>query len=316
MALTWSGFDGGLAESEWALINAHNGAEYAIHGSDDFKVTTNTGGLLTVNVATGSAYGYGVKVANSASISIALDAIGSGTRWDAIVIRRTWTGTGGTVTVEKITGTATRAIPAGRLATPGTSDDQLLALVQVTAGSSLPTTIVDLRWRTAPLITVDDLLGIPSPRIGMEAVVAGVRQRYNGAAWVSEYSTVVALPLATNWVAYGGIYQVPQYRVANGQVRLRGLAKTTPARAAATHAIATVSTSIAPTLNAIYTAETSAVWTTTTVSSHAHNLGTSSPCRVDIGSNGNISVIVAPQQAIPALGWVSLDGISWDIGGI
>lgn len=171
MALTSAGFDGTIDEQSWATMSALNGAQYAVAGVHDFEVTPRTGATLTVNVAAGTAFGRGVTVTNSAQITVALDAIASGTRWDAIVIRRTWTSN--TVTVDKITGTATRAVPAGRNNTPGTLDDQVIGLVQVTAGNSVPTAVVDMRVWQSKVMMVADLLAITNPILGMEAVVLG-----------------------------------------------------------------------------------------------------------------------------------------------
>jgi hypothetical protein len=61
----------------------------------------------------------------------------------------------------KINGGATPVIPGGRQVGPGNIDDQPLALVQVTAGQTQPTAIIDLRtWAGdgGGLIANDDLV--------------------------------------------------------------------------------------------------------------------------------------------------------------
>lgn len=171
MALNSAGFDGSIVESDWAGLSNNGGSRYSVGSTGDFKVTPRSAATLTCDVAAGVAYGGGVKVTNTAALTVThATAPATGTRWDAVVIRRNWSGTGGTASVVVITGTATRTIPA-RNNTPGVLDDQVLALVPINAGQSIPGTPVDCRWLASKVITCGDLLAIPEPVEGMEAVV-------------------------------------------------------------------------------------------------------------------------------------------------
>jgi hypothetical protein len=207
MALSSVGFDGTLSEQDWATMASLTGAQYAVRLAGDFQVSVHAGSTLTVDIAAGTAFGRGVTVVNTAQISIALDSVTSGARWDAIVIRRNWTTN--TVTVEKITGTATRAVPAGRNNSPGTLDDQVIALVQSTFGQTLPTAVIDMRVFPSKVLTVSDLLAITNPAVGMEAVVLGggtkqdTRWRYQldptgNAGWARDDSDQLSRTLTSN----------------------------------------------------------------------------------------------------------------------
>ncbi|HVH54481.1 MAG TPA: hypothetical protein VNA32_10180, partial [Actinomycetota bacterium] len=154
-------------------------AEYGVLGDGDFKVTAVTGADRTVSIATGSAWGKGVFDTNSANITIQLDTISTGTRWDLIAIHRNWSGAGGTTTVIKINGSSSKAIPA-RSTDPGNLDDQPLALVQVTAGQTQPTAIVDLRvWAGNGGSHASDVLALNYlTRLGAQVTIAGEEWGY------------------------------------------------------------------------------------------------------------------------------------------
>jgi hypothetical protein len=206
MALQISGFDGSVVESDWAALSNNTGSRYSVGGGTDFQVTPRSAATLTSNVAVGTAYGCGVKVTNDAQITVIhTTAPNSGTRWDAVVLRRNWSGTGGTATVVVIAGGATRSMPT-RNNTPGVLDDQVLALVPINAGQSIPGTPVDCRWLPSKVITVGDLLAVTDPVVGMEAVVPSgsvapaSRWRYEldttgNAAWTRDTTSAAARTL-------------------------------------------------------------------------------------------------------------------------
>lgn len=159
MAITSIGYDGSVNETQWAkMIPLVGSSNYGVAGPDDFKVTPHATMDRGVNIAVGSAWGYGVYDTSNSTVSLQGATVGSGSRWDLVVARRNWSGTGGVTSVVIVQGTATRALPA-RNTTPGTLDDQPLALVQFTAGQSAPTAVVDLRcWsRNGGLVARDDL---------------------------------------------------------------------------------------------------------------------------------------------------------------
>lgn len=147
-------------EIAWAEAHPLIGAgAYGVVGGSDWKVTAVAGADRTVSIAPGFGWGRGVTDLTVANETIQLDTVTSGSRWDLIVARRDWTPTAGESKFMKINGGATKAIPGGRLTGPGGIDDQPLALVQVTAGQTQPTAIVDLRCWAANggMVAKDDL---------------------------------------------------------------------------------------------------------------------------------------------------------------
>lgn len=145
MAISSIGYDGTVDESDWTkLMGEAARAVYGVAGRDHWKVTTHATLARGVSIATGSGWGHGVFDTSDATVSLAGATISSGTRWDMVVARRNWSGTGGATSFAMITGTSTKALPA-RNTSPGSLDDQPIALVQFTAGQTAPTAIVDLR---------------------------------------------------------------------------------------------------------------------------------------------------------------------------
>lgn len=185
MALTPKGFDGTVTEADFAKMARHFGTPYSVKDDPDLKVTAVAGQDRTVQIATGEAAAYGVLVTNDAAITLQLPTIASGTRWDLVCLRRDWQPAGGTATVTYVQGTSTKAIPAGRNANPGVIDDQPLALVQLTAGQTQPTAIVDLRSWASKVITVSDLLALPDAPLGTRAVVGSVRYKRLTSGWLA-----------------------------------------------------------------------------------------------------------------------------------
>lgn len=146
MAIISVGYDGAVTESQWAdMIKKIGSAEYGVVGLNDLKVTSVPASDRTVSISAGKAWGHGVFDENTASASVQLDPVASGSRWDLVALRRNWTGVGGATTLVKVNGTSAKEIPAGRSKGAGVIDDQPLALVQVVAGQSQPAAVVDLR---------------------------------------------------------------------------------------------------------------------------------------------------------------------------
>lgn len=146
MAITSVGYDGVVNETQWAaLIKKVGAAEYGVVGVDDWKVTPVVGADRTVSIAPGKGWGHGVFDENTAAVALQLDPITTGVRYDLIVMRRDWTGTGGVSTFAKVTGTDAVQIPTGRTTGPGVIDEQPIALVQVIAGQATVGVIRDLR---------------------------------------------------------------------------------------------------------------------------------------------------------------------------
>jgi hypothetical protein len=158
------------------MIPLVGSSNYGVSGPNDLKVTPHATMDRGVNIATGSAWGYGVLDTSDATISLQGATVGSGTRWDLVVVRRNWSGTGGSTTVVIVQGTASKVLPS-RNTTPGTIDDQPIALVQFTAGQSAPTAIVDLRcWsRNGGLVARDDLALTYLKEPGASIMISGIQ---------------------------------------------------------------------------------------------------------------------------------------------
>ena len=168
-------------EGAWADAHPSIGlAKYGVRSPLDWKVTAVAGQDRTVSIAAGRGFGHGVTDKTVANDTIQLDTIASGSRWDLIACRRDWTPTAGVSAFVKVNGGATATIPGGRNATPGNIDDQPLALVQVTAGQTQPTAILDLRtWAGdgGGLVANDDL-------VRSFLNTAGTRINIKGVDWV------------------------------------------------------------------------------------------------------------------------------------
>lgn len=162
MAIISVGYDGAVTESQWSeMIKKIGSSEYGVVGLNDWKVTNFPSADRTVSIAAGNGWGHGVYDQNTAAVQIQLDTVGSGSRWDLIVMKRDWTGVGGASTFAKVNGTSAREIPSGRTKGPGVIDEQPIALVQITAGSTSPTAIVDLRaWAGNGGLIINDELAL------------------------------------------------------------------------------------------------------------------------------------------------------------
>jgi len=146
MAIISVGYDGAVNEAQWSqMIKRVGVAEYGVVGPGDWNVTAVGGADRTISIAPGKGWGHGVFDESTASVAIQLDPITTGVRYDLIVMRRDWTGTGGVSTFAKVTGTSALQIPTARVSGPGVIDEQPIALVQVIAGQMTPGVIRDLR---------------------------------------------------------------------------------------------------------------------------------------------------------------------------
>jgi len=208
-------------ESAWAEAHPAIGlARYQVRSSMDWKVTAVAGLDRTVSIAAGRGAGHGVTDKTVENETIQLDTIASGSRWDLIVCRRDWTPTAGESKFMKINGGATAVIPGGRVVGPGNIDDQPLALVQVTAGQTQPTAVIDLRtWAGdgGGLVANDDLVRSFLNSVGTRIFITSTSIdwiRKVGAndvpEWVATNEPAIHAPVAaTNWSATGDITAVP-----------------------------------------------------------------------------------------------------------
>lgn len=223
MAITSIGYDGSVNEAQWAkLLPLAGSAHYGVAGAGDWKVTTHATLDRGVRVAAGSGWGHGVLDTSDATTSLSGATVGSGSRWDLIVARRNWSGTGGTTTFVLIGGSSSKALPA-RNTSPGVLDDQPLALVQFTAGSTAATAIIDLRcWaRNGGMTAKDDMALTYLKEPGASVLINGTSWRCElDANGSTAWSTSVAgrIPLfgsSTHAMTSGGTS--PQSMVNAGQ---------------------------------------------------------------------------------------------------
>ena len=205
-------------ELAWADAHPRIGSgSYGVRSGGDWKVTAVAGADRTVSIAAGFGWGSGVIDKTVDNDTIQLDAITSGSRWDLIVARRDWTPTAGETKFMKINGGSVKAIPGGRSMIPGGIDDQPLALVQVTAGQTQPTAIVDLRcWATnGGMVAKDDLVKGYLNDLGTEVYINGVGWRYIPGSndvpeWVATGAVTTYTPVAaTGWSVTGDISVLP-----------------------------------------------------------------------------------------------------------
>lgn len=157
MAITSVGYDGTVDEVQWAtMVPAVGSSQYGVAQSFAWQVRagTNPG---QINIDEGSGWGSGVYDTVTGTTSLTQTSLpSSGTRWDLVAMRRDWTPPNGVSQFVIIKGTSAKQLPSdqtpsnsasttGRNVEPGVVDDQPIALVQWTAGKSLPTAIIDLR---------------------------------------------------------------------------------------------------------------------------------------------------------------------------
>jgi len=208
MAITSVGYDGSINESQWArLIPLVGSSHYGVAGTGDWKVTSHPTMDRGVRIATGTGWGHGVMDTSDATVSLQGASLGSGTRWDMVVARRNWSGVGGNTTFILIGGSSSKALPS-RNTSPGTLDDQPIALVQFTAGQTAPTQIVDLRcWgRNGGMVVRDDLalgyLKEPGTTVTVNDLTWLCGFDANGnASWILQTDTTIT---QEGWVWLGG----------------------------------------------------------------------------------------------------------------
>lgn len=159
MAITSLFYAGDTDTVDWAQGSSRLGYRYAVHGADDFKVSKVTTATHTVSVAPGRASGGGVMDINGDDMPVVLPSVTSGTQWFLVGILRTWQTTNASA-LAYIAGSSTRQIPP-RPTTAGDEDFHPLALVEITAGNTVPTQVVDLRAvgsNSGVLVAQDDLV--------------------------------------------------------------------------------------------------------------------------------------------------------------
>lgn len=230
MTITSIGYDGSVDEVESAQFFPRIGnADYGVMDPSHWKLTAHPSTARAVNLSAGVGYGRSVLDSSDSVATVQCDPIASGTRWDMIVARRDWQPPAGATTFTKITGGASKGLPARENA-PGILDDQPLWLVQWTAGQTQPTAIVDLRCFAGPGgIFTNDFLALGYLDVPGSRVMVGSRAwRYAPApdgslVWAVDSVTSALSMTGTPYKNYGGAYAGPTWTVhPSGLVTLVG----------------------------------------------------------------------------------------------
>lgn len=166
------GFQGEIDAIQWAKSAPNLGGLHGIGGVDAWAPSTLVGSARTIRIQPGTGYCCGVQAELAGTHDTVAGAVASGTRWDTLCVRWTWTG-GGTVSTVFVQGTATQAVSGAVVQNPGTQFDQPIALVQWTAGSDTATQIVDLRRWASKRYTATSLLALADLPLGSVVTVGG-----------------------------------------------------------------------------------------------------------------------------------------------
>lgn len=88
MAITGSGFDGSVDETQFSKLMVLAGVRHAVLGSADYAATA-VNGVRSVSISAGEAYGAGVLAVNDTAAVVALPTP-SVAQWHLICLRRDW----------------------------------------------------------------------------------------------------------------------------------------------------------------------------------------------------------------------------------
>lgn len=217
MTITSAGYAGTVSDQQWADMMPRVGsALYSVDDPASFKVSI-AGGTRTVSVAAGGASAVGIYDVSNAPVTKSLSSVPSGTRWDLVVLRRTWATK--VTSVEVIEGGSSMALPA-RTTNPGTVHEQPLALVRVDTSTSVQE-VIDLRCVSGDggLVAFHDMARSYLDRVGTvvrigDLVWSRVVDALGSPAWVSSGMA------DTGWVELG---KNNGWSFAYGQIRRVGL---------------------------------------------------------------------------------------------
>lgn len=151
------GYAGSITEiTGMDFFNRIGAAKYGVVGTGDLAVTTTTGDRMLL-IASGVAWGHNIQDTLGTSVSVQLDSVASGSRWDMIVVRRdVAVGT----TIEVVKGSSDKVLPS-LTSTAASHPDQPIALCRVAAGSTTVAEIIDLRcWASNGGVVVVDRLAL------------------------------------------------------------------------------------------------------------------------------------------------------------
>lgn len=158
MTITSYGYDGTMSEVGWAAMAPLLGKLPMCSNASSFVVST-TATNYGLSVAAGTAFGDGVVDTSDAAITLTGSAPASGTRYDTVVLRRNWSGTGGSTTVQLVTGTSTNQATR-TYTTPGVQCDYPIAIVAFSSTSTTGT-VVDVRAYGQAIPTYASVSALP-----------------------------------------------------------------------------------------------------------------------------------------------------------
>lgn len=192
VAIVSVGYDGTVDETQWAnLIGKAGSSEYGVDLAGDFGVTPVAGQDRTVRVAPGKAWGHGVLDVMDVEQTLQFALPASGNRYDMIVLRRDWQPPGGATSLAIVEGSASSVtLPARNTGSLGILDDQPIALVRVSAGSTSVSVTADLRvWArnggaTAKHTHALQYLGALGALVEIDGILWQRRVGSTGAEWV------------------------------------------------------------------------------------------------------------------------------------
>lgn len=184
MAITSKGYERAITYAVLGELIAHGGCQYSVFGASAFQAAAGSSDREVV-LQPGRAYGHGIIDDSDAPISLVGSPVSSGSRWDLVALRRTWSAEeGASVTVPVlIQGGGSRAIPT-RNSGAGVLDDQPLWLARFSAGQTAVQELVDLRvWHG------------PGGNVGRDKLARdyltriGTRIRIQGITWMLDLNT-------------------------------------------------------------------------------------------------------------------------------
>lgn len=151
MTITSKGYEGTVdAGADWADVQMTLASRFWVRGGAA-QVAPLSAGTRQVTVSTGTLGGAGIYDKITETETVTLPTVASGTEWFLIKAIRTWAAEGASATTigYQSAGTSNPATTGYTLPTitntPGTVDEQPLALVPLTSGQTVPGTPIDLR---------------------------------------------------------------------------------------------------------------------------------------------------------------------------
>lgn len=196
MTINSWGYEGSIMPNvDWALMQYALGHQYFVLDDASVKVTPAGDGTREVDISPGFFGGQGILDQNDASVRLQLPTVASGTNYFMIVARRTWGATQAT-TFDFIDAGTGATLPV-RNVSPGTLDDQPLALVPVVAGNTVPGNPIDLRAighsKGGPYFANSNLVLAYLDRVGTVVQIGNETWTRGLASWASAGSDVVRL---------------------------------------------------------------------------------------------------------------------------